>query len=65
MALHDSAKMFNYVGWKNTCMVPAIVFIITQLAIPPSGILHCTLAYPLELCPAFPDYYFIVMMGVQ
>lgn len=46
MALHDSsdyllesAKMFNYAGWKNTCnnifIVFAIVFIITRLVILP------------------------------
>ncbi|XP_064230600.1 LOW QUALITY PROTEIN: ceramide synthase 2-like [Aotus nancymaae] len=52
-----SAKMFNYVGWKNSCnnifIVFAIVFIITCLV------------YPLELYPAFFGYYlFSSMMGV-
>ncbi|XP_026953582.1 ceramide synthase 2 isoform X5 [Orcinus orca] len=76
MALHDSsdyllesAKMFNYAGWKNTCnnifIVFAIVFIITRLVILPFWILHCTLVYPLELYPAFFGYYFFnFMMGV-
>ena len=35
----QSAKMFNYAGWKNTCnnifIVFAIVFIITRLVILP------------------------------
>ncbi|KAF7238318.1 Ceramide synthase 2 [Varanus komodoensis] len=46
MALHDSsdyllesAKMFNYAGWKNTCngifIIFAVVFIITRLIILP------------------------------
>uniref|UniRef100_A0A8C9II34 Ceramide synthase 2 n=1 Tax=Piliocolobus tephrosceles TaxID=591936 RepID=A0A8C9II34_9PRIM len=76
MALHDSsdyllesAKMFNYAGWKNTCnnifIIFAIVFIITRLVILPFWILHCTLVYPLELYPAFFGYYFFnSMMGV-
>uniref|UniRef100_A0A7N5JZF1 sphingosine N-acyltransferase n=2 Tax=Ailuropoda melanoleuca TaxID=9646 RepID=A0A7N5JZF1_AILME len=76
MALHDSsdyllesAKMFNYAGWKNTCnnifIVFAVVFIITRLVILPFWILHCTVVYPLELYPAFFGYYFFnCMMGV-
>uniref|UniRef100_A0A8C6RBG2 Ceramide synthase 2 n=2 Tax=Nannospalax galili TaxID=1026970 RepID=A0A8C6RBG2_NANGA len=76
MALHDSsdyllesAKMFNYAGWKNTCnnifIIFAIVFIITRLVILPFWILHCTLVYPLELYPAFFGYYFFnCMMAV-
>lgn len=35
----QSAKMFNYAGWKNTCnnifIVFAVVFIITRLVILP------------------------------
>ncbi|KAM7318305.1 ceramide synthase 2 isoform X2 [Alexandromys fortis] len=76
LALHDSsdyllesAKMFNYAGWKNTCnnlfIVFAIVFILTRLVIMPFWILHCTLVYPLELYPAFFGYYFFnAMMAV-
>ncbi|KAF6074178.1 ceramide synthase 2 [Phyllostomus discolor] len=65
----QSAKMFNYAGWKNTCnnifIVFAIVFIITRLVILPFWILHCTVVYPLELYPAFFGYYFFnSMMGV-
>lgn len=76
MVLHDSsdyllesAKMFNYAGWKNTCnnlfIVFAIVFIITRLVIMPFWILRCTMIYPLELYPAFFGYYFFnAMMAV-
>uniref|UniRef100_A0A8C3L6T7 Ceramide synthase 2 n=1 Tax=Chrysolophus pictus TaxID=9089 RepID=A0A8C3L6T7_CHRPC len=76
MALHDSsdyllesAKMFNYANWRNTCnnifIVFAAVFIITRLVILPFWIMHCTVVYPLELYPAFFGYYFFnAMMGV-
>ncbi|XP_061462124.1 ceramide synthase 2 [Rhineura floridana] len=75
MALHDSsdsflesAKMFNYAGWKNTCnnifIVFAIVFIITRLIILPFWILHCTVVYPLDLYPPFFGYYFFNTMMV-
>ncbi|KAG8509236.1 Ceramide synthase 2 [Galemys pyrenaicus] len=76
MALHDasdylleSAKMFNYAGWKNMCnnifIVFAAVFIVTRLVILPFWIMHCTLVYPLDLYPAFFGYYFFnAMLGV-
>ncbi|XP_028650936.1 ceramide synthase 2-like [Erpetoichthys calabaricus] len=60
--LLESAKMFNYAGWKNTCnaifIVFAAVFIITRLVIFPFWILHCTWVYPTELYPPFFGYYF-------
>ncbi|KFQ79712.1 Ceramide synthase 2, partial [Phaethon lepturus] len=75
MALHDSsdyllesAKMFNYAGWRNTCnnifIVFAAVFIVTRLVILPFWIMHCTVVYPLELYPAFFGYYFFNFMVV-
>ncbi|XP_063173207.1 ceramide synthase 2 [Candoia aspera] len=75
MALHDSsdyllesAKMFNYAGWKNTCnnifIVFAVVFIITRLIILPFWVLHCTIIYPLEMYPPFFGYYFFNLMMV-
>ncbi|NXO45978.1 CERS2 synthase, partial [Locustella ochotensis] len=75
MALHDSsdyllesAKMFNYAGWRNTCnnifIVFAAVFIITRLVILPFWIMHCTVFYPLDLYPAFFGYYFFNFMMV-
>lgn len=68
MAVHDasdyfleSAKMFNYAGWKTTCNVLfimfAVAFIITRLIIFPFWIIHCTVIYPLELYPPFFGYY--------
>ncbi|XP_072284364.1 ceramide synthase 2 [Pyxicephalus adspersus] len=73
MAIHDSsdfflesAKMFNYAGWKETCnnifVVFALVFIITRIIIFPFWILHCTWVYPLEIYPAFFGFYFFNVM---
>ncbi|NXF40717.1 CERS2 synthase, partial [Nyctibius bracteatus] len=75
MALHDSsdyllesAKMFNYAGWRNTCnnifIIFAAVFIITRLVILPFWIMHCTVVYPLDLYPPFFGYYFFNFMMV-
>ncbi|XP_076136185.1 ceramide synthase 2-like [Alosa pseudoharengus] len=69
MLLHDSAdyllesaKMFNYAGWRNTCnnifILFAAVFIITRLVIFPFRILYCTIVYPLSMYPPFFCYYF-------
>ncbi|NXA12298.1 CERS2 synthase, partial [Sapayoa aenigma] len=64
----QSAKMFNYAGWRNTCnnifIVFAAVFIITRLVILPFWIMHCTVVYPLDLYPAFFGYYFFNFMMV-
>ncbi|XP_058876618.1 ceramide synthase 2-like [Acipenser ruthenus] len=58
----ESAKIFNYAGWKKTCnaifIVFAAVFIITRLVIFPFWILHCTVVYPLSIYPPFFVYYF-------
>ncbi|XP_063001800.1 ceramide synthase 2 [Elgaria multicarinata webbii] len=75
MALHDasdhlleSAKMFNYAGWKNTCdyifIVFAVVFIITRLIIFPFWILRCTIIDPLDVYPPFFGYYFFNSMMI-
>ncbi|XP_077176028.1 ceramide synthase 2 [Paroedura picta] len=75
MALHDasdylleSAKMFNYAGWKNTCnnlfIVFSVVFIISRLIIFPFWILHCTVIYPLDIYPPFFGYYFFNSMMI-
>lgn len=69
MLLHDtsdyfleSAKMFNYAGWKNTCnyifILFATIFIITRLVIFPFWIMYWTWVYPLTLYPPFFGYYF-------
>ncbi|XP_015229154.1 PREDICTED: ceramide synthase 2-like [Cyprinodon variegatus] len=60
--LMESAKMFNYAGWKKTCnfifTVFAIVFIITRLIIFPFWIIHATCVYPLTLYSTFFGFYF-------
>nr|XP_057904020.1 ceramide synthase 2-like [Doryrhamphus excisus] len=60
--LMESAKMFNYAGWKRTCncifTVFAVVFIITRLIIFPFCIIHATLVYPLSLYKPFFGFYF-------
>ncbi|XP_075463676.1 ceramide synthase 2 [Ascaphus truei] len=73
MAVHDasdyfleSAKMFNYAGWKETCngifVVFAAVFILTRIVIFPFWILHCTWVYPMEIYQPFFGYYFFNVM---
>ncbi|XP_065143835.1 ceramide synthase 2a [Paramisgurnus dabryanus] len=60
--LLESAKMFNYAGWRKTCnyifIIFAMVFIITRLVIFPFWILHCTWVYPVTVYPPFFGYYF-------
>ncbi|GAA6227262.1 ceramide synthase 2-like [Lates japonicus] len=60
--LMESAKMFNYAGWRKTCnfifTVFAAVFIITRLVILPFWIIHTTWVYPLTLYPPFIGFYF-------
>ncbi|XP_063041899.1 ceramide synthase 2a [Engraulis encrasicolus] len=60
--LLESAKMFNYAGWRNTCnyifIVFAMVFFITRLILFPFWIMHATVVYPLAIYPTFFGYYF-------
>ncbi|KAM4630879.1 ceramide synthase 2a [Polymixia lowei] len=60
--LMESAKMFNYAGWRRTCNMIftmfAVVFIITRLVILPFWIIHTTLVYPLTLYSPFLGFYF-------
>ncbi|KAL6461194.1 hypothetical protein MHYP_G00311600 [Metynnis hypsauchen] len=61
-SLLESAKMFNYAGWRKTCnyifIVFAAVFFITRLVILPFWIMHCTWVYPVTIYPPFFGYYF-------
>uniref|UniRef100_A0A8P4GLM9 Ceramide synthase 2a n=1 Tax=Dicentrarchus labrax TaxID=13489 RepID=A0A8P4GLM9_DICLA len=60
--LMESAKMFNYAGWRKTCnfifTLFAAVFIVTRLVILPFWIIYSTCIYPLTLYPPFPGFYF-------
>ncbi|XP_029959235.1 ceramide synthase 2-like isoform X1 [Salarias fasciatus] len=58
----ESAKMFNYAGWRNACnyifIVFAAVFIITRLVYFPFWIVYCTWVYPVTIYEPFFGYYF-------
>ncbi|KAJ3597511.1 hypothetical protein NHX12_001034 [Muraenolepis orangiensis] len=58
----ESAKMFNYAGWRRTCnclfIIFAVVFIVTRLVIYPFKILICTWVYPVTIYEPFFGYYF-------
>ncbi|XP_075995321.1 ceramide synthase 2a isoform X2 [Genypterus blacodes] len=60
--LMESAKMFNYAGWRRTCncifTLFAAVFIVTRLVILPFWIIHTTWVYPLTLYRPFLGFYF-------
>uniref|UniRef100_A0A8C9YN14 Ceramide synthase 2a n=1 Tax=Sander lucioperca TaxID=283035 RepID=A0A8C9YN14_SANLU len=60
--LMESAKMFNYAGWRKTCnfifTMFAAVFIVTRLVILPFWIIYTTWVYPLTLYPPFLGFYF-------
>uniref|UniRef100_A0A7N6A994 Ceramide synthase 2b n=1 Tax=Anabas testudineus TaxID=64144 RepID=A0A7N6A994_ANATE len=78
MLLHDSsdyllesAKMFNYAGWRNACnyifIVFAAIFIFTRLVIFPFWIIYCTWVYPVTIYEPFFGYYFFngLLMTLQ
>nr|XP_020487117.1 ceramide synthase 2-like [Labrus bergylta] len=66
--LLESAKLFNYAKWENTCktlfVLFAVVFIVTRLVIFPFWLIHCTWVYPVHHYPAFFGYYFFNVMLV-
>ncbi|KAI5101101.1 ceramide synthase 4 [Silurus meridionalis] len=81
MLLHDSsdfllesAKMFNYAGWKKTCdslfVLFAVVFLGTRLLVFPCRILYSTFVESLDFFKPFPGYYFfngllLVLQGLH
>ncbi|XP_056325879.1 ceramide synthase 2 [Danio aesculapii] len=60
--LLESAKMFNYAGWKKTCdslfVIFAAVFLVTRLLVFPSKIIYTTLVLSMEVFEPFLGYYF-------
>uniref|UniRef100_A0A087Y5J6 Ceramide synthase 2 n=1 Tax=Poecilia formosa TaxID=48698 RepID=A0A087Y5J6_POEFO len=58
----ESAKMFNYAGWRNACnyifIIFAAVFIVTRLIFFPFWIIYWTWVYPVTIYPPFFGYYF-------
>ncbi|XP_044788788.1 ceramide synthase 3 isoform X3 [Bubalus bubalis] len=59
----ESAKMFSYAGWKQTCntlfFIFSTVFLISRLIIFPFWILYCTLILPLHYLQPFFSYIFL------
>ncbi|KAG2464588.1 CERS2 synthase, partial [Polypterus senegalus] len=60
--LLESAKMFNYAGWKRTCdtlfVIFSAVFLFTRLVVFPIKIIHTTLYLSMEVFEPFFGYYF-------
>ncbi|KAJ8387730.1 hypothetical protein AAFF_G00150310 [Aldrovandia affinis] len=59
--LLESAKMFNYAGWKKTCdalfVVFAAVFLVTRLVVFPNKVIYTTLVLILDVFDPFTGYY--------
>uniref|UniRef100_A0A452RPX0 Ceramide synthase 3 n=1 Tax=Ursus americanus TaxID=9643 RepID=A0A452RPX0_URSAM len=59
----ESAKMFSYAGWKQTCntlfLIFSTIFFISRLIIFPFWILYCTLILPLHYLEPFFSYIFL------
>ncbi|KAJ8371571.1 hypothetical protein AAFF_G00307190 [Aldrovandia affinis] len=60
--LLESAKMFNYAGWRKTCdglfVVFATAFLVTRLLVFPTKVIHTTLILSMEVFAPFFGYYF-------
>ncbi|XP_023674698.1 ceramide synthase 2-like [Paramormyrops kingsleyae] len=72
--LLESAKMFNYAGWRRTCdflfVVFTVAFLVTRLVVFPSKIIHTTLVLSMEEFQPFFGYYFfngllLVLQGLH
>ncbi|CAL8395986.1 unnamed protein product [Boreogadus saida] len=70
MLLHDSsdfflesAKMFNYAGWRKTCdilfVLFSVVFLVTRLVIFPGRMIYSTMVESLDYFDPFPGYFFL------
>ncbi|KAI2650742.1 Ceramide synthase 2 [Labeo rohita] len=61
--LLESAKMFNYGGWRKTCdalfVVFAAVFLVTRLVVFPCRIVYTAVVDSLDVFPPYPGYYFL------
>ncbi|KAF0881332.1 CERS3 synthase, partial [Crocuta crocuta] len=59
----ESAKMFSYAGWKQTCnilfFIFSAIFFISRLIVFPFWILYCTLIIPLHFLEPFFSYIFL------
>ncbi|CAL8348829.1 unnamed protein product, partial [Gadus morhua 'NCC'] len=70
MLLHDSsdfflesAKMFNYAGWRKACdilfVLFSVVFLVTRLVIFPGRMIFSTMVESLDYFDPFPGYFFL------
>ncbi|XP_048038270.1 ceramide synthase 4a [Megalobrama amblycephala] len=61
--LLESAKMFNYAGWRKTCdalfVVFAAVFLVTRLVVFPCRVIYTAVVDSLDIFPPYPGYYFL------
>uniref|UniRef100_A0A8B9LNT9 Ceramide synthase 4a n=1 Tax=Astyanax mexicanus TaxID=7994 RepID=A0A8B9LNT9_ASTMX len=59
--LLESAKMFNYAGWRKTCdslfVLFAVVFLVTRLIIFPCRVIYSTIVESQDFFDPFPGYY--------
>uniref|UniRef100_A0A671TBV8 Ceramide synthase 4a n=1 Tax=Sinocyclocheilus anshuiensis TaxID=1608454 RepID=A0A671TBV8_9TELE len=59
----QSAKMFNYAGWRKTCdalfVIFAAVFLLTRLMVFPCRIVYTAVVDSLDVFPPYPGYYFL------
>ncbi|XP_030639930.1 ceramide synthase 2 [Chanos chanos] len=60
--LLESAKMFNYSGWRKTCdtlfVIFAVVFLVTRLVVLPTRVIYSTVVQSLDFFNPFPGYFF-------
>ncbi|KAM6962820.1 ceramide synthase 2-like [Aplochiton taeniatus] len=60
--LLESAKMFNYAGWRKTCdtlfVIFALTFLVTRLVVFPNRVVHTTLVVSRDFFQPFFGYYF-------
>ncbi|XP_071782071.1 ceramide synthase 4a [Centroberyx gerrardi] len=60
--LLESAKMFNYAGWRKTCdtlfVIFSLVFLVTRLVVFPGRVVHSTLVVSLDYFQPYFGYYF-------
>ncbi|XP_067271402.1 ceramide synthase 4a isoform X2 [Pseudorasbora parva] len=59
----QSAKMFNYGGWRKTCdalfVVFAAVFLVTRLVVFPCRVIYTAVVDSLDVFLPYPGYYFL------
>ncbi|XP_048845039.1 ceramide synthase 2-like [Brienomyrus brachyistius] len=72
--LLESAKMFNYAGWRRTCdflfVLFTVAFLVTRLVVFPSKIIHTTLILSMDQFQPFFGFYFfngllLVLQGLH